>query len=140
MGYFNFETHNQTLLPFARFLWRMTCSFTLAMGIMAIALTIGILGYHHYAQLTWIDSLLNAAMILTGMGPVATLTTHSAKVFASLYALFSGVVFLSSVGVLISPIFHRFLHKFHLDDADVDKDADEEGAEEKGKPRKRARK
>ena len=80
-------------------------------------LSIGVLGYHGIAGLSWIDSVLNASMILTGMGPVAAMTTTSSKLFASGYALFSGVVFLSSIGLVLAPLFHRILHKFHLDDA-----------------------
>lgn len=96
----------------------MALSLLLTIGIVATALTIGILGYHYIARLSWIDALLNASMILTGMGPVATLSDTSSKLFASAYALFSGVVLLSAVGIVLSPIFHRILHKFHLDDED----------------------
>lgn len=72
------------------------------------------LGYHFLEELSWIDSLLNASMILGGMGPVAPLRTAGGKIFASFYALYSGVVLLASVGILATPIFHRFLHNFHL--------------------------
>ena len=74
------------------------------------------LGYHFLEQLTWLDSLLNASMILGGMGPVDNIETAAGKVFASIYALYSGVILLASVGILITPIFHRFLHRFHLAD------------------------
>jgi hypothetical protein len=77
--------------------------------------------HHIFAGLTWIDSLLNASMILGGMGPVNLLTNTSAKVFASAYALFSGLVFIAVMGVVFSPIFHRMLHKFHMDDEDFKK-------------------
>ncbi len=83
------------------------------------ALVIGVLGYHYVAGLEWIDALLNAAMILTGMGPVNPLTSVAAKLFATGYALFSGLVFVVASGVLVSPIVHRLLHKFHVDDADM---------------------
>jgi hypothetical protein len=85
--------------------------------VLAVALSIGVVGYHAVAKLPWIDALLNASMILTGMGPVAPMTTTGSKVFASAYALFSGVVFLSSIGLVLAPLFHRILHKFHLDDS-----------------------
>jgi hypothetical protein len=94
----------------------MALSALLSSGIVAVALLAGILGYHSIASLGWIDALLNASMILTGMGPVDPMKTDSAKIFASAYALFSGVVFLSAVGVVVAPIFHRILHKFHMDD------------------------
>jgi hypothetical protein len=94
----------------------MLASFSIAVAVIAIALGIGVLGYHHFAGLPWIDSLLNASMILTGMGPIDPMRSDAAKLFASLYALFSGVVFLTAVALLLSPIFHRLLHHFHLDD------------------------
>ena len=111
-----FERRTDKLLPWPRFAWRMVLSFLLMIDIVAAALTMGVLGYHYIARLPWIDAVLNASMILTGMGPVATLTDTPSKLFASAYALFSGVVFLSSVGIVLSPVFHRILHRFHLDD------------------------
>ena len=86
-------------------------------GLLFIVLSLGIgaLGYHHFAGLPWIDAVLDAAMILTGMGPVSPLTTDAAKIFATVYALFSGVAFLTFVAVMFAPVVHRFLHKFHLD-------------------------
>ena len=82
---------------------------------MAGSLALGMLGYHFLARLTWLDALVNASMILTGMGPVDQMTTVGAKLFASFYALFSGVAFLTIVAVLLAPAVHRFLHRFHLD-------------------------
>ena len=73
------------------------------------------IGYHAIGGLPWVDSILNASMILTGMGPVDPMRTAAAKLFASAYAIFSGVAFLTSVGVLLAPLFHRFLHHFHLE-------------------------
>jgi hypothetical protein len=111
-----FETKKEKLLPWPRFMKRMALSLLLTSSIVAVALFAGILGYHCIAGLGWVDSLLNASMILTGMGPVDPMKTTSAKVFASAYALFSGVVFLSAMAIVLSPIFHRVLHAFHLDD------------------------
>jgi hypothetical protein len=79
-------------------------------------LGIGVLGYHLIESMSWVDSLLNASMILGGMGPVTPLQTDAGKIFASFYALYSGVVLLASVGVLAAPILHRFMHRFHLQD------------------------
>jgi hypothetical protein len=79
-------------------------------------LGIGMLGYHLIESMSWVDSLLNASMILGGMGPVTPLQTDAGKIFASFYALYSGVVLLASVGVLAAPILHRFMHRFHLQD------------------------
>ena len=83
----------------------------------------GVIGYHFIARLSWIDAVLNASMILTGMGPVDPMTSTAAKLFASGYALFSGVVFLSAMGIVLSPIFHRVLHVFHLDEEDEKPDS-----------------
>jgi len=85
------------------------------MLILAVSLGIGVIGYRMLAGLGWVDSLLNASMILGGMGPVNSLTSNSAKIFASLYALFSGMIFLVAAGVLIAPVAHRLLHHFHMD-------------------------
>jgi len=113
-----FEHKTEPLLPWPRFFRRVALSFLLASGIVGVALLIGVLGYHQFAGLAWIDALLNASMILTGMGPVDPMTSVPAKLFASTYALFSGVVFLSAVGIVLSPLFHRILHHFHLDEQD----------------------
>jgi len=113
-----FEHKSQKLLPWPKFVGRMVLSFLLAFGIVAGALGIGVLGYHYVARLAWIDGVLNAAMILTGMGPVATMEDTPSKLFAAAYALFSGVVFLSAVGIVLAPVFHRILHHFHLDEED----------------------
>jgi hypothetical protein len=103
------------LIPREQFLRRMARSTVLGGGLIAAALMIGVLGYHYIAGFVWIDSLLDASMILAGMGPVGTLTTNAGKIFASCYALFSGVMFLTSVGIVIAPAVHRFLHRFHLE-------------------------
>ncbi len=109
-----YEKKSERLLPMPRFLRRMALSALLAFGIVSVALFVGAAGYHAIAGLKWIDAILNASMILTGMGPVDPMTTTAAKLFASAYALFSGVVFLSAVGIILAPVFHRILHKFHL--------------------------
>ena len=93
----------------------MLRSLALALGIIGVSLGLGIFGYHFCAGLSWLDALLNASMILTGMGPVNELHTTRAKLFASFYALFSGVVFITSVAVMLAPMVHRFLHKFHFE-------------------------
>ncbi len=88
----------------------------LALGVMGIGLGIGVVGYHDLAGLSWLDSLLNASMILGGMGPVDPLHEPAAKLFASFYALFSGLVFIGVASVLVAPFAHRLLHKLHLDE------------------------
>jgi hypothetical protein len=98
---------------------RFLLALALSGGLIGFSLTLGVLGYHFIAGFNWIDSLLNAAMILTGMGPVGALTSNAAKLFASAYALFSGLVFITATGILLTPIFHRVLHKFHIEERDL---------------------
>ncbi len=114
-----YESKKEKLLPFHKFLRRILSSVALALAILAVALGIGIVGYHFIAQFSWVDALLNASMILTGMGPVGELPDDAAKIFASCYAIFSGVVFITLIGVILGPVAHRILHKFHWDDNDT---------------------
>ena len=102
-----------------RFYHRLLGALVLAGSVIAVSLLLGVLGYHFVAGFGWIDSLLNASMILSGMGPVKNLPSDAAKVFASCYALFSGVVFISATGILLAPMFHRVLHRFHLEQKDL---------------------
>ena len=121
------------LLPRKVFALRVLRSLALALGIIGVSLGLGMLGYHFCAGLSWLDALLNASMILTGMGPVNELTTVAGKLFASFYALFSGVVFITSVAVLLAPVVNRFLHKFHLEFENPDADQNERRPETGGK-------
>lgn len=114
--HFHFERHSEPLLSSRLFYRRLLNHFYLGIYLIAISLLIGIVGYHFTEGLSWIDSLLNASMILGGMGPVDRLNTDAGKLFASFYALFSGVVFLVTVGIIFAPAIHRFLHKLHLED------------------------
>ena len=112
-----YEKRRELLIPYPLFLWRLARHLLISLGIIAGSLGLGILGFHFISGLPLIDALLNAAMLLGGMGPVGDLETWPAagKVFASLYALYAGVVFLIAAGVIFAPVFHRFLHRFHLD-------------------------
>lgn len=101
------------------FYHRLLLALGLAAVLIGFSLVVGILGYHFIAGFNWVDSLLNAAMILTGMGPVNTLNSDAAKLFASAYALFSGVVFITATGILIAPIFHWVLHRFHIEERNL---------------------
>lgn len=114
-----FERHHDQLAPRSVFFKRVAVSLLVAFGMIGFALAIGIIGYHTLAGLGWVDSLLEASMILGGMGPVNPLVNDASKIFASLYALFSGLMFIGIMGVVLSPIVHRFLHKFHVDEKDV---------------------
>lgn len=100
------------------FYHRMRRAVGLSAALIGISLSVGVLGYHLIAGLDWVDALLNASMILSGMGPVDPLTTVAAKVFASIYALTSGLVFIGATGILLTPLFHHVLHVFHLEKAD----------------------
>ena len=84
-------------------------------ALIIVSLSAGAIGYHEFEGLPWLDAYLNASMILTGMGPVDALRTEGGKLFAIVYSLFAGVVFLSACAVLLAPVAHRFLHRFHLD-------------------------
>jgi hypothetical protein len=111
-----YERHNQPLIPRKQFYRRVGSHALIALGVLAASLGIGVLGYHGFEKLSWLDSLLNASMILGGMGPVNTISSEGGKVFASFYALFSGIVFLVVAGVLVAPVAHRILHRMHMDD------------------------
>lgn len=114
-----FERKHEKLASRAEFVKRMAFSVLLAGILIATALCIGILGYRYIAGFGWVDSLLEAAMILGGMGPVNALPTSAAKLFASVYALFSGLLFIAIMGIVLAPITHRMLHKFHIDEDDL---------------------
>ncbi|HLQ36256.1 MAG TPA: hypothetical protein VK348_00545 [Planctomycetota bacterium] len=121
-----YERRKDRLVPFPIFLKRVAGSSALAAIVMLVSLAIGVLGYHGLAGLAWIDSLLNAAMILGGMGPVDHLDGVGAKVFAAAYALYGGLVLIAAMGIALSPVLHRVLHQFHVDDVEL-KAADRRG-------------
>ncbi|HEY6232389.1 MAG TPA: hypothetical protein VIW64_14100 [Pyrinomonadaceae bacterium] len=110
-----FERRNQKLAPLSVFVRRMLHATGFAVAVIVIVLLIGICGYHWLGELDWVDSLLEASMILGGMGPVNPIKTTGAKLFASGYALFSGLVFIGIMGILLTPVVHRMMHKFHVD-------------------------
>jgi hypothetical protein len=110
-----FERHYQPLLPRRAFFRRLAVSLLVGVGLIFMALAIGMLGYHHFERMSWIDSFANAAMILSGMGPLGPLSTNSGKLFAGFYALFSGIFFIAVAGIVLAPAVHRFLHRFHLE-------------------------
>jgi len=112
-----FEHYTKPLLPPELFLVRVLRYLGFTIVLLSVSLGIGVVGYHYLDDLPWLDSLLNASMILTGMGPVDPMKNDVAKWFASFYAIFSGVAFLSTVAVFLSPLVHRFLHRHHLDES-----------------------
>jgi hypothetical protein len=115
-----FEHRDEQILTPQEFAGRMGRSLLVTAGIAVVSLAIGMAGYCYFAELSWLDGLLNAAMILTGMGPVDRMESAGGKLFSSFYALYSGVAFLSMSAVLTAPIFHRLIHKFHLEEDDDD--------------------
>ena len=112
---FNFEHHSQPLLHWPDFLKRMSLSFALGLLLIGLSLLAGMAGYHYLENLSWIDAFANAAMILSGMGPLAQPITSGGKLFAGFYALYSGLAVVMFAGVTFAPIVHRFLHKLHLE-------------------------
>lgn len=110
-----YEHRSHPLLPWPKFLRRVGRHFVVALVVIGLALGVGVAGYHWLGGLGWIDSLLNASMILGGMGPVDPLKSDAAKIFASLYALFSGLAFIGIAGLMLAPFAHRLLHRVHLE-------------------------
>jgi len=111
-----YEHRHQPLLPRRRYVDRLTSHVIGALALLLFTLAIGMAGYHWLEDLAWIDAYLNASMILGGMGPVAELHTAGGKLFAGTYALFAGIVFLLAIGVVLAPVLHRAVHRFHLDE------------------------
>jgi hypothetical protein len=109
-----FEHHTDPLLPSHRFVWRVLGFLALSAATIGAALGIGVLGYHYFGGLPWIDALVNASMILGGMGPVDPITSHAGKLFASAYALFSGLLFIGAASLVLTPFVHRIMHKLHI--------------------------
>jgi hypothetical protein len=110
-----FEHRSQPLLPRRLFVRRLARYGIYALAVIAVSMFLGMAGYHFLGRLNWIDAYLNAAMILTGMGPVDPMPTAAGKLFSGLYAIYSGVIFLSVVALMFTPIAHRLLHIFHLE-------------------------
>jgi hypothetical protein len=117
-----YEHHSQPLISVKAYLRRQFLHFAIAAMMIGGSLLLGMAGYHWLEGLSWIDSLVNASMLLGGMGPVSGIQTNAGKIFASFYALYSGIVFLFVVGIMFAPLFHRFLHKFHLAEDAEDSD------------------
>ena len=111
-----YEHRAEALLPRGQFYLRLARSGVIGFAMLVFSLAIGIVGYHYIENLSWLDAYLNAAMLMGGMGPVNNPSSALGKLFAGAYALYCGLVLLIAAGVVIAPIFHRFLHKFHLDE------------------------
>jgi hypothetical protein len=110
------ERRTDPLLPTHQFVWRVVGFLGLSALLVGIALGIGVLGYHEFGGLPWIDALVNASMILGGMGPVDPITSDSGKLFASAYALFCGLLFIGAASLALTPFVHRIMHRLHMED------------------------
>ena len=111
-----FEHRSEPLLSRGRFLGRVARSALTGALVIAASLAIGMLGYHGFEHLAWLDAFLNAAMLLGGMGPVAVPMTEAGKLFAGVYALYCGLVVIAVAGIVLAPVAHRILHRFHLEE------------------------
>lgn len=111
-----YEHKKQPLLNKKHYFRRMLKHSTISMALILGALAVGVIGYCLFEKMSFIDALLNSSMLLGGMGPVGELKTNAGKLFASFYALFSGLIFLAAFSIVLAPVFHRFLHKFHIED------------------------
>ena len=111
-----FEYRTSPLLPWRKFLRRLLLSAMLGLSLVVFSLLVGMLGYSRYEHLSRVDAFVNAAMILSGMGPVNPMQTTQGKIFAGCYALYSGLVLIMIAGIILAPMVHRFLHKFHLEE------------------------
>ena len=114
----DYESMHQPVAPVMRYLGRLLASFLIAMALIGGSLFAGMLGYAHFEGMSWLDAFLNASMILSGMGPADQLKTDAGKLFAGCYALYSGLVIVLASGIVLAPVVHRILHRFHVDDAD----------------------
>jgi hypothetical protein len=111
-----YEHHSDPLLPWQQFASRFVRHAIIAGAVLAFSLTIGTLGFHWLAQQEWIDAFLNSSMLLGGMGPVGDIHTVPGKLFASFYALYAGIMFIGTAGLLVAPLLHRVLHKIRLEE------------------------
>jgi hypothetical protein len=116
------EDRAEPVIPRAQFAVRLAHSGAIALGLIVVSLSIGMIGYHALERLNWLDSFLNAAMLLGGMGPVNAPVTSGGKFFAGIYALYCGLAVLLVAGVLLAPVAHRILHRFHVESLGKDRD------------------
>jgi hypothetical protein len=115
-----YESRREKLLTTRQFVWRLLHHFGVVLAIAVASLGVGMAGYHRYERLPWLDAFLNAAMLLGGMGPVDDPKTPGGKLFAGFYALYAGLVFLVAAGLLLAPMLHRIVHRFHWEEEEED--------------------
>ena len=109
-----FEHRSQPIISRKGFISRLLRHLATSLGLIFISLGVGVIGYHEMESMNWVDSFVNAAMLMGGMGPVGELQTPSGKLFAGIYALYCGLVFVIAAGIIFLPFIHRLLHKFHI--------------------------
>ena len=110
-----FESRHQPVLSRGAFARRVVSSTGIALVLIGLSLLVGMVGYHYFENMAWIDAFANAAMILSGMGPFGPLTTWGGKLFAGCYALYSGLAVIVAAGLILAPVVHRVLHRFHVE-------------------------
>lgn len=113
-----YESRHQPVLGSWAFARRLAWNCAAAALLIGVSLVVGMWGYHHYEGMSWIDAFANASMILSGMGPLAPLETWGGKLFAGIYALYSGLALILATGLIFAPVVHRLLHRFHVADED----------------------
>jgi hypothetical protein len=113
-----FEHKNEAMVSRAAFAVRVGRNAAIAFLIIGVSLAVGMAGYMHFEDMSFIDAFLNAAMILSTMGPVSPLKTEGGKIFAGLYAIASGLLLFAIAGLLLAPVYHRMIHRFHLGEED----------------------
>lgn len=128
---FRYERHHQPLATRATFLRRLGRNLVFALAGIVVSLIVGMLGYHGYEGLSWLDAYDHAAMILSGMGPYREPATDAGKLFAGSYALYSGLFVVGTSTLILAPVFHRVLHSFHVEDDEDEHEA--EKGRKKGK-------
>jgi hypothetical protein len=133
-SFIRYEGRGEPLLPRGQFLKRLRRNAIVALSIIGVSLIVGIIGYRVLEGMDWLDAFLESAMLLGGMGPIHGPATAGGKVFAGIYALYSGILVIGTAGIILAPIFHRVLHSFHVEDDDDEK------RDEKKQVRGRARK
>ena len=111
-----YELHTEPLLPFKQFAYRLARHGGIVAGVLIFSLVVGTTGFHWLALQKWIDAFLNSSMLLGGMGPVGKIQSAAGKIFASIYALYAGIVFIGTSTLLLAPVLHRLLHKMHVEE------------------------
>ena len=116
-----FEKRHEKLISTRSFIFRIITSIIIGLLLTFLALLLGMMGYHFFEKMSWLDAFANAAMILSGMGPLEPLKTSAGKLFAGFYAIFSGLAFILIIGIIFAPAVHRILHTFHIDEDQISK-------------------